>query len=496
MSERTERAGARRIGIGGIAIESSTFSPLLSTRDDFTVLRGDAMQPRYPFLPGWRFRGRADFTWLPCLHARALPGGAVTAETYAALKHELLDAIAANRPLDGFYLDIHGAMSVAGMDDAEGNLTTAIRELVGPDCIISAGMDLHGNVSPSLVEQVDLFTAYRHAPHIDALETRERACANLVAALDHGWRPARAYVSIPVILPGERTSTRVEPARSLFARLPGYADPPAVIDASLWVGYVWADEPRSGASVVVTGLDHDRIRETAEEIARGYWTARHRFDFSVPAGDAEWCIAQALASSRNPVLISDSGDNPTAGGAGDVPYLAGLLLSEPVLAAGEQTAIFASLVDPVAVEACQQAGLNGTVETTLGGKLDPVHGISLPIRGWVSALVPGDLVGGDLAVIQSGGVSIIVTSRRKPFHRLRDFTVLGLDPAAADLIVVKIGYLEPELHDLAKDAYLALTPGAVNQDIPSLQYERVRRPIFPLDVAMADLVLTAKVFPL
>ena len=85
------------------------------------------MLPRYPFLPGWRFRERDDVTWLPCLHARAIPGGPVGADAYGALKGELLDRVRAVLPLDGFYFDVHGAMAVEGMEDAEADLAGAIR---------------------------------------------------------------------------------------------------------------------------------------------------------------------------------------------------------------------------------------------------------------------------------------------------------------------------------------------------------------------------------
>jgi len=483
-----------RIGVGGIAIESSTFSPLPSRLDDFTVLRGNELRARYPFMPDWRFRGRTDIAWQPCLHARALPGGPVTRETYDALKRELLDRVRAALPLDGFYLDIHGAMSVLGMDDAEADLAEAIRAVVGPACQISAGMDLHGNVSARLVAAVDLFTAYRHAPHIDAIETRERACANLLHCLDAGVRPLRAWVRIPVILPGERTSTRVEPARTLYADLAASNGAPGVLDASLWVGYVWADEPRSSATVVVTGSERGRISDEAAKIARRYWDARNAFGFCVPAGPADWCIEQALAAPAQPVVISDAGDNPTAGGAGDVPFMLARLLAQPAFAAGERTAIYAGLADGAAVAACFSAGRGATIALSLGGKLDPVHGRPLDLRAEVAALAPGDPVGGDSAVVRVGGVHAIVTSRRKPFHRAGDFTSLGLDPKGVDVVVVKIGYLEPELQALARSAYLALTPGAVNQDIPRLRYRRVPRPIYPLDPDMPDPDLTPLVF--
>jgi microcystin degradation protein MlrC len=483
-----------RIGIGGIAIESSTFSPLPSTRDDFTILRGDEMSVRYPFMPDWYFRERDDITWLPCLQAKAIPGGSVVREGYESMKDDLLEQIRAALPLDGFYLDIHGAMNVQGMDDAEADLAAAIREVVGPDCLISAGMDLHGNVSARLVELVDMFTAYRLAPHDDVLLTREKACALLLHCLDQGIRPMRAWVRIPVILPGERTSTLVEPGKSVYASLKESDGVPGLLDASLWVGYVWADEPRSSASVVVTGTDAATIKREAEKIARRYWNARRDFEFVATAGSADWCIEQALAFPGDGVVISDSGDNPTAGGAGDLAYFVGRLLASPPFASGEQSAIYASIPAPDAVEACFAAGVGGEVEVSLGGRLDRVHAPPLAIRGTVETLFADDPVGGKIAVLRSGGVRIIITTRRKPYHYRKDFTDLSLDPTTHKVTAVKIGYLEPELRQMARKALLALTPGAVNQDIAALTYRRVVRPIFPLDPEVEDADLTPRLF--
>jgi len=257
----------------------------------------------------------------------------------------------------------------------------------------------------------------------------------------------------------------------------------------VWIGYAWADEPRCGAAVVVTGTDADATLREARGLAERYWDARSRFAFSTAAGDADWCIETALASRERPFLISDSGDNPTAGGAGDVAYMLERLLSHPALASGRASAIWASVVDPSAVARCMAIGEGGAVELRVGGVFGSIDGAGVALRG-VVARVSIDPVGGDIAVVASGGVRAVLTSRRKPFHFIRDFTQLGLDPRACDLTVVKVGYLVPDLFDAAKGSLLALTPGGVDQNILRLGHTRLDRPIYPLDSGMPTPDLT------
>jgi microcystin degradation protein MlrC len=221
-----------RIAIGGIHIESSTFSPHRSGPSDFTVVRGDELLARYDELSD-------HVDWRPLVHARALPGGAVERDFYESLKDELLRELRDAFPLDGVFLDIHGAMSVVGMTDAEGDLATAVREVVGSGALISASMDPHGNMSRRLVTALDLATSHRMSPHEDALLTRKRAAANLVACLDRGVRPHRAWVRVPVLLPGEKASTRDEPARSIYGALRTIEQRAGIIDAAVWIGYAW-----------------------------------------------------------------------------------------------------------------------------------------------------------------------------------------------------------------------------------------------------------------
>jgi microcystin degradation protein MlrC len=246
---------------------------------------------------------------------------------------------------------------------------------------------------------------------------------------------------------------------------------------------------------VVSGTDPETIAPEAEKIARRYWDARKDFDFGVPTGDADWTIDEALKLNQKGVIISDSGDNPTAGGAGDIPLMVERLLSREELASGEKKAIVAAVPNAEAASVAKDAGVGGEVSVSIGGVNDPVHGASIPLTGVVHAIHEDDPVGGDIVVVRSGGVYVIIPSRRKPYHHMREFENVDLHPKDHDITVVKIGYLEPELREVATAAFLALTPGAVNQDIPSLTFRNVQRPIFPLDPDMPVPDMSARVFP-
>nr|MBA2470665.1 M81 family metallopeptidase [Chloroflexia bacterium] len=296
-------------------------------------------------------------------------------------------------------------------------------------------------------------------------------------------------------LPGERTSTMWEPGATVYRKLEESDAIAGVLDASLWVGYVWADQPRANASTVVTGTDVEAIRGEALRIARRYWDARHDFGFGVSTGSADWAIDEALKLDQKAVLISDSGDNPTAGGAGDIPYMVERLLARPELASGQQTAIVSAIASAGAVRTAKAAGIGRTVDVVIGGVDDPVNGSSLALRGEVYSIYENDPVGGDIAVIRIGGVHVVIPSRRKPYHQLREFAHLSLDLTDHDITVGKWGYLEPELRAAASSAFQALTPGAVNQDIESLTFSRVERPVYPLDGDMPEPDWKITIFP-
>lgn len=255
-----------------------------------------------------------------------------------------------------------------------------------------------------------------------------------------------------------------------------------VLDAAIWVGYAWADEPRNRAAIVVTGWEKTAVATGAEKLAQVYWDAHQDFVFVAPTGSFAECLDTALSSSARPYFISDSGDNPTAGGSGDMTWGLTKLLARPEFKeASGPTVIYASVPGPAAIRTAVEAGIGATVTVTAGAEIDNIHAGPITMTGRVHSIKHGDVHAKVEVVLQVGSVFAILTELRKPYHHESDFTDLDLKPRSADIVIVKIGYLEPELYDMAADWMLGLTPGGVDQDLERLGHHRVRRPIWPLD---------------
>ncbi len=483
-----------RIAIAGIGIESSTFSPAKTHEEAFHARIGDSIFGRYDFFDvGSDIRKRAE--WVPSLVGKSLPGGIVTREAYESMTEKILKMLKEGGPYDGLWFDIHGAMSVVGLDDAEGDLIKRIREVVGTDVLISTSMDLHGNVSERLAEHSDLITCYRMAPHEDALESKKRSIDLMLDRLESGkGKPKyKAWIPVPILLPGEKTSTRIEPGKSLYAKIPSVENQKGVIDAAIWIGYAWADEPRNHAVVMVTGDDKEKVTAGAEKLANAFWDVRNEFEFVAPVATLEESLKMALVSDKKPFIISDMGDNPTAGGAGDVTWTITEILKRPEFKkANGPSVIYASIPGPEFVTEAMKLGVGGKISATAGAAVDNRYAPPIKLIGTVEAIKEGDRDAEVEVVVKVGSVHVIVTKKRKPYHQEKDFTDLGLNPRESDIVVVKIGYLVPELYEMRGDWIMAQTPGGVDQDLERLGYKHIKRPMFPLDADMDDPDLSAK----
>ena len=506
-----------RIGIAGIAIENSTFHPLRANA--LISTEGQAMLPDY-VRPDSEM-GKAA-VWLPA--ARGGGGsGLVTREAYETFVNKTLDVIKANMPYDAFWYYIHGACSVEGLDDPEGDFLERIRGIIGNDALVSTTMDLHGNVSWRLALYSDLITTYRTAPHDDAYVSTRRGVVNLLERLTSGkGRPAyKAWVAVPILLPGERTSTRVEPAKSLYALVPEVEALPGVLDAGIWIGYAWADERRNQGVVMVVGDDKEQVGNGAKKLAQKFWDVRHQFDFEAPTYPLEKCLDLAIASNKKPFFISDMGDNPSGGGAGDVTWTLARLLKRPELQSPNgKKLLYMSIPGPEMIEAARKAGVGRRVEAKVGAMVDNVHEGPVKLSGTVvyvspeqnqapAAQAPRNRASAaqaprsqtprgqtpaaqgsrnmlNMAIIKAGSIYVVVTQGPRSFQSDRELVAAGVDPRDMDIVMVKQGYLVNVWYNMQADWVMAHTRGGVDQDLLALPYKRVIRPIFPLDPDMPD----------
>jgi len=460
-----------RIAIGGWLHETNTFSTMATHYEDFWYNRGDDLVSQ----GCWRKLADEGHEVIPLVRASAHPSGLVTGECYRRFTDEVLDGLSAAAPLDAVYLDLHGAMEVEGIGDGEAAFVREVRGVVGEDMFVCGTLDLHGNLSHEFVSRCDFLTALRTAPHRDGDETRERAVRLMMECLKKGTRPGVALVKLPLLVPGECGVTEVEPAKSLFARLPGVDATPGILVSSIMIGCAWTDCPETTVSVLLYGTDRDAMDREANRLGAAIWERRAEFKLDMPAAPTDETIRAGLDAPEKPVFISDSGDNTTAGGAGDSPYFL-----KRLIALGVTDAVFAGIADPEAVEVCVQAGEGAEVDLVIGGKWDSVFSKPLPARAKVKRIV-ADHAAGPRVLVNIAGVDTVLQSDRCPFVQMAHFQEMGIDVDAYKLVVVKLGYLFPELRDYAPKGLMALSPGFGDQRMDALPFKRLKRPIYPLD---------------
>ncbi|MGC9349278.1 MAG: M81 family metallopeptidase [Anaerolineae bacterium] len=461
-----------RLAVGGLMHETNTFSTLPTTYDDFTVVHGESLLKA----PVWRDAKAAGHELHPLFVAHATPSGRVTKSCFERFLKELLEGLKRSLPLDGVLLQLHGAMEVEGVGDGETAILEGVRALVGPTPQIAVALDLHANLAPAVVAQSDLITAYRTAPHRDAEETVARAAHLLFHCLQHGIRPHTYLVQLPLLVAGEAAVTEVEPAKTLFERLPALDRLSGILVSSILIGCAWTDSPHTRVSTVVSGTEPRAVREAALDLAQDVWKARSRFAIDAPTADIDTAIRMAHERPERPVFISDAGDNPTAGAAGDSP-----IFLRHLVAAGVEDALVAGIADPDAVARCFAHGPGSNLVLSIGGKLDRTFAQPFETQVRVKGLVPETDGIPPRALVQIGGVEVVLQSNRRPFTTLHHFESMGLDINAKKVIVVKLGYLFPELRDTAPYHIMGLSPGFGDQRLRRLPYRSLSRPIYPLD---------------
>jgi microcystin degradation protein MlrC len=417
--------------------------------------------------------------------------------TYESFKRTIVDAAAeaCTEGLDGVCLHLHGAMRAEGIDCCEADLLRDLRTQVGPGVPISIALDMHANVVREMAALVDAMVAYHTAPHVDTYETGCKAAQMLLRILRAGVQTRIGFAKLPFLLPGEMAQTSLDPMKAMMDQVAEVEAMPGVLSASLCKAHCWADIPDIGvAAVVVTEGDGPLAQAEAERLAAAFWSRRAEFSVSAKAYPTAEAVDAALSAPESTVFVSDSGDNPGAGGTTDVTILLQALLER-----GAPNALFASIWDAAAVEACAAAGVGQEISLSIGGKLDTRHGQPLPVRGTVRSLHDGLQYrgavrtpmgrerAGPIAVLNvasggsAAGIDVILSSTRLSFVRPEQWRCLGLEPLDYRLVALKRGYLTAPVAAIAPRAILAFTPGATNCRVAEMDFERVHRPIYPLD---------------
>lgn len=485
----------KRVLVAALHHESNSFNPIIAGAEDFSLLRGEEIFGNIrnnDSLSGIITElQEAGYEVIPTLSARAVPNGLVDYDFYMEIKNEIIDmARRANeeKALDAITLALHGSMRVEGFGEAEGPLLEELREIF-PDIPIYSSLDMHATMTEKMHNNCHGFVGYKCAPHTDCTETGQASARMTIKALEEGVVGKSAWVKVPILIAGEQSATRVEPMISLINTLREVEKRPGIMAASYLMGFPWADNEDSSVAVyVVAENDQDLADTTALELADLIWSKRDDFDFETEdvylQEEALDKAFEALAAGIKPVYISDSGDNPTAGASADNTDFIRHILEDKRAEALERPIIYGGFYDPEATKACE-GKVGEEICISFGAAFDKEASSPVRVKGKVKAYYKDwskfKFPKGDLALFSTGGVDIVLAEEHVGFTDPELYRDLGIEPEEADIIICKLGYLTPGHQALAKKSILALTRGNTNEDLKSIDYKLVKRPIFPLD---------------
>jgi microcystin degradation protein MlrC len=484
-----------RIAVGGIYHESNTFFSQPMTMERFAE---KDLHFGADILEHWRntcseisgfMEGAQQFKFelVPTVMAWGMPSGALTSETYETLNRMLLSRLEDAGPLDGVLLSLHGAMVSEGFADGDGEILRRVRRAIGPETPLVVTLDYHANMTEEMVGWPDAIICYDTYPHIDQAERGLEAAGIMNRILREGLKPKLALTRrsmLPHIL---RQLTEESPMSDAIALAHELEQRPEIVSVSVAAGFPYCDVPDAGFSVfAVADNDEGVARRAADQVADAVWNRRAEFQKSLPV--AEEAVRQALEEKSGLTVLVDVGDNLGAGTPGD-----GTVILAEMLKQGAQGGLVL-FCDPEAVAAAVEGGVRQRVRVKVGGKVDRHHGAPVEIEGLVRTISDGVYRNlgpmrdgvlddqGRTAVIDTGGVLVVLTERRMPMWNLQQLRALGIEPARLRIIVVKaaIAYRAAYV-PIANRIIEVDTPGLAAADVRRFDYKRLKRPIYPLD---------------
>ena len=436
------------------------------------------------------------------LAAMAYPSAPVQAAAYTHMCDTICAAIA--QGCDGIMLDLHGAMVAENSDDGEGDLLERIRR-IAPNVPMTVALDLHGNISEKIVRNADIIVGFKTYPHIDMYETGEHAGRLLFDMLDGKIKPVIGYRRASVLAQTLEMNTNIGAMKEALDGAKWRESDKGILACSVFGGFPQADTPDAGMSVVVVTDANwrgatDLAQATADWGVAFLRSRRSEFIFKqVPLAQsmsratgeaAKPCVTQ----KRKPIILLDHGDNCMSGGTCDT-----IDVLRAALGAGFEDIVVGPTCDPQAVEAMVKAGVGATLTLRVGNKtpmpkIDIPHPVPFELTGTVRTITNGEYVVsgpiftgdtlymGRTAVLDTGRAKIVVTSQMQEPLDLGCFTSVGIDPTEARFLILKSRmYFRPVFEPLAQVVIPCASAGVTSSDNTIFKFEKVRRPIYPLD---------------
>jgi microcystin degradation protein MlrC len=488
-----------RVLLAGIVHETNTFAEKPTDIDEFEangLFRGDELLglAGTNTVIGGALEAAAELgiDLVPVIATSAIPGGLVTDRAFELVVGEIEEALS-RETVHAIVLDLHGAMVTESHDDGDGAVLARVRAAAGPDMPIFATLDLHANVGPEMLEHPTALIPFDTYPHVDNAE-RGREAIDLAARTVAGKiEPVMVSRKLPVLPDGPRQFSEAEPTRSIMALVHEIEARPEVLTAGVCFAFPWADCPFPGMTVtVVTDGDAQLASSYAQELSDYIWS-RHT-EFKTELWSVEAAIHEAMTTELGPVVLADLGDNPGGGTAAD-----GTSILWGLIDLGAEGAVVSTIRDPEVVALAFEAGEGAEIETTLGGKTDERHGYPIPIKATVLRLSDGDFVYdgpmdrgvhgtlGRTAVLSVHGryeheVRVIVCERRVQSLDTAILRSQGIEPSECKIIALKSAvHFRGAFMPIASRILEVDTPGLTSLDYTRFAYQRMPRPIWPMD---------------
>jgi microcystin degradation protein MlrC len=424
---------------------------------------------------------------VPLLWSFATPSREVEQDAYEALKSEFLNLLSEAGEIDGVVLDLHGAMVTEEIEDAEADLISSVREIVGSRPIVVT-FDLHANITPDTVKHPDVIIGFDTYPHVDTHERGVEAVEVIHKTVRGEIKPTMAYRQPPLLTSPPAQCTMRPPASDLIKKLHQLESEEGVITATLSMGFPFADIHDAGVSVLVTTDGNRELAEQrADEFARHIWSIRETFRTNLVS--IEEAIEYANQSTGRPIVLAEASDNPGGGGPCD-----GTFILRAFVEADVRDAVVAIIADPESVARAIEAGVGNRVTLNVGGKTDDMHGEPVRLEAYVKTISDGVYLRkgpmargainrmGRTAVIKTGGVEVILTEGRSQPLDAEVLRSVGIEPGDRKLIALKSAvHYRADYTPIAHEILEVDTPGVHSPNLANFRYENLRRPIYPLD---------------